>query len=111
MSGGTYDLEFRATGKDTVLLVATDSAVKAGVVESLADVGGVGHPIEVVAIPDAAAVVAVGGTGTGMCGSAWQWSRTGMSIEALLLLALVSAGLWTARARRRAAVAQRVTIN
>lgn len=111
VSAGTYDLEFRATGKDTVLLVATDIAVKAGVVESLAGVGGVGHPIEVVAIPDAAAAVAVGGTGTGLGGSAWQWSRTGMSIEAMLLLVLLSAGLWTVRARRRALVGQRVSNN
>ncbi len=70
VAGGTYDLEFRAAGTDQVLLTASGIGVKSGVVESLAGVGGVGRPIEVVEIPDAAAAAAVGGAGTGEGGMA-----------------------------------------
>jgi hypothetical protein len=98
---GSSDLEFRAAGTDQVLLTASGITVRAGMVESLAGVGGVGRPMEVVQIPDAAAAMAVGGADAGLGGMArpGRLAPGGPSIPlAALLMAAVT--LWASRRRR-----------
>ncbi len=105
VASGSYDLEFRAAGTDQVLLTARGVTIKAGAVESLVGVGGVGRPIEVVQVQDAAAAAATaagvggGGAGTGLGGMAPP------DIPGLLQLALVLAVfgilLWVVKRRPR----------
>jgi hypothetical protein len=99
VTGGAYDLEFRAAGTDQVLLTASGITVKPGMVESLAGVGGVGRPIEVVQIPDAAAAAAVGGARTGMGGMAGPALPGGGLAEALVAMALAAAAVLAVRRR------------
>jgi hypothetical protein len=77
VASGSYDLEFRAAGTDQVLLTARGVSIKSGAVESLVGVGGVGRPIEVVQVQDAAGAAAAttaagigGGASTGLGGMA-----------------------------------------
>lgn len=100
VEGGTYDLEFRAAGSDQVLLAAPGVTLKPGMVESLAGVGGVGKPIEVVQIPDAAGVAASGGASTGLGGMAGpRLPRLPALLEVALVLGIVGAALWVGRRR------------
>jgi hypothetical protein len=104
VAGGSYDLEFRAAGTDQVLLTARGVVIKAGAVESLVGVGGVGRPIEVVQVQDAAAaaataVAAGGGVGTGLGGMAAP-DLQGM-LQLGLVLTVFGVLLWVVRRRPR----------
>jgi hypothetical protein len=72
LPSGTYSLELRATGTSNVLFTANGVAATAGTVDSLAGVGGVNQPVELLPILDAgaAAVVPQGGAKTGGGGTA-----------------------------------------
>jgi hypothetical protein len=103
VASGSYDLEFRAAGTDQVLLTARGVTVRAGAVESLVGVGGVGRPIEVVQVQDAATAVsaataaAASGAATGMGGMA------GPDIQGMLqlggVLTVFGTLLWVVRRR------------
>jgi hypothetical protein len=102
VASGTYDLEFRAAGTDQVLLTARGVIIKAGAVESLVGVGGVGRPIEVVQVQDAAAAAATatglgGGAGTGLGGMAPP-DLPGM-LQFGLVLAVFGILLWVVKRR------------
>jgi Domain of unknown function (DUF4397) len=108
VAGGSYDLEFRAAGTDQVLLTARGVTIKAGAVESLVGVGGVGRPIEVVQVQDAAAAAVAmaggaegagggGGAGTGMGGMAPP-DLAGM-LQLGLVLAVFGTLLWVVKRR------------
>jgi Domain of unknown function (DUF4397) len=106
VASGSYDLEFRAAGTDQVLLTARGVTIKAGAVESLVGVGGVGRPIELVQVQDAAGATAAmaggagarGGVGTGMGGMASP-DLPGM-LQLGLVLALFGSLLWVVRRRQ-----------
>jgi hypothetical protein len=72
LSSGTYTLQLRATGTNNVLFTATGVAATAGTIHSLTGIGGVGQPVELLPIVDAAAAGAspAGGASTGGGGSA-----------------------------------------
>jgi uncharacterized protein DUF4397 len=108
VASGSYDLEFRAAGTDQVLLTARGVSIKAGAVESLVGVGGVGRPIEVVQVQDAAAATAavnsssgggggVGGAATGLGGMAPP-DIPGL-LQLGLVLTLFGTLLWVVRRR------------
>jgi hypothetical protein len=102
VASGSYDLEFRAAGTDQVLLTARGVTIKAGAVESLVGVGGVGRPIEVVQVQDAAAAAATatgvgGGAGTGLGGMAAPDLR-GM-LQLGLVLTVFGVLLWAVKRR------------
>jgi hypothetical protein len=103
VASGSYDLEFRAAGTDQVLLTARGVTIKAGAVESLVGVGGVGRPIEVVQVQDAAAAAAAStaaaasGAGTGMGGTAPP-DFQGM-LQLGVVLAVFGTLLWVVKRR------------
>jgi hypothetical protein len=102
VASGTYDLEFRAAGTDQVLLTVRNVTIKAGAVESLVGVGGVGRPIEVVQVQDAAAAAATaagvgGGAGTGLGGMAPP-DLPGM-LQLGLVLAVFGVLFWVVKRR------------
>jgi hypothetical protein len=105
VASGSYDLEFRAAGTDQVLLTARGVSIKAGAVESLVGVGGVGRPIEVVQVQDAAAATVaasssgggIGGAATGLGGMASP-DLPGL-LQLGLVLALFGTLLWVVRRR------------
>jgi uncharacterized protein DUF4397 len=106
VASGSYDLEFRAAGTDQVLLTARGVRIKAGAVESLVGVGGVGRPIELVQVQDAAAATAavnsssgggIGGADTGLGGMAPP-DVPGL-LQLGLVLALFGTLLWVVRRR------------
>ena len=97
VEAGSYDLELRAAGTDQVLLTASGIVLKPGMVESLAGVGGVGRPIEVVQIPDAAGVPVAGGASTGLGGMARP--RLPALLQLLVFVGLLGTALWVGRRR------------
>lgn len=100
---GTYDVEVRAAGTDEVLLEARQVELAAGIVYSLAAIGGGPSPLRLLPVVDArgAAVAAVGGVATGAGGTADRGTGSGaplLVVGAGLLGVLVLADA----ARRRA---------
>jgi hypothetical protein len=96
----TYHLQFHSAGLPDILLDVPPVNVKAGAIESLIGTGGVGRPVEVVQLLDAAAAPATGGVGTGEGGMA---VRTYVAaLVALSGLAMIAAVLWVGRPPARA---------
>lgn len=101
VAGGSYNLEVRPAGTQTVALKATQ-AVQAGSIYTIAAIGGAGKPTELLPIVDAAGMSAMpgGGVATGAGGTANQ----GGGSEAALVLAgvgaLAVAGAAAAQRRR-----------
>jgi len=91
LPNGTYTLQLRATGTGNVLFTAADVVATAGTIHSLTGIGGVGRPVELLPIVDAAAAGTspTGGASTGGGGMA----RPPRSTQAAPLLAGVALAL------------------
>lgn len=74
LAAGSYDFELRSTGADQVLFTATGVVASRGTVHTLAAIGGVGRPIELLQIADATSSSSTpsGGANTGEGGTAMR---------------------------------------
>jgi hypothetical protein len=104
LAPGSYNLQLRATGTSQVLFSAGEVPLRAGQIVTFTGIGGVGQPVELLQIPDAAAGAAApsGGADTGAGGT----SRTpgtletiGLAVLGLAALALLALGRRERRAR------------
>jgi hypothetical protein len=93
LPNGTYTLQLRATGTSNVLFTASDVVATAGTIHSLTGIGGVGQPVELLPIVDAAAagVSPAGGASTG--GGGGGTAAAPRSTQAVPLLAGVALAL------------------
>lgn len=106
LPNGTYTLQLRATGTSNVLFTAPGVVATAGTIHSLTGIGGVGQPVELLPIVDAAAagVSPSGGANTGGGGTATSAVSPGAAVLlacVAVLLVAVPVGLGPLRAPRR----------
>lgn len=107
---GTYDLELRETAGGKVLLEAPSIELSAGIVYTVAAIGGAGQPLRLLPVVDGrgTAVAPVGAVATGAGGTADRSSGAGgqgsePALAATAVAATMAAGMFWRR--RRSAVA------
>ncbi|MGH7921746.1 MAG: DUF4397 domain-containing protein [Candidatus Dormibacteraceae bacterium] len=103
VNAGPYVLQLKATGTREVLFTAPQITVSAGQVETLVGVGGVGVPVQLLTLNDAAAAgtAPAGGADTGGGGTS-PAMHTAEVVAALLLLGVIlMIGVSYVTARRR----------
>jgi hypothetical protein len=96
---GMLDLELRETSDTSVLLQSAEVRADPGSVMTLIGVGGVGMPVEVLALPEAAATTVQGGSRTGEGGLALPAELA--ALGALLILTMLGLSVWQVRAAHR----------
>lgn len=101
--GGSYDVDMVRASTDEVLWSVKGVAVRAGSVYTLAAVGGLGQPLEILPLRDASGpgTAPSGGVATGAGGTATAGLPVVPGIAALTLLGVATLGAFAA-ARRRA---------
>ncbi|MDQ6898369.1 MAG: DUF4397 domain-containing protein [Candidatus Dormibacteraeota bacterium] len=102
LAAGSYDLELRSTGTDQVLFTATGVVASRGTIHSLAAVGGVGRPIELLQIADADSTASTpsGGADTGGGGMVIR-QPAALTLVGLSLLLTCLLGATAIRRQRR----------